>query len=227
MLGEIDIIIGLVKCQDNPEKVVDFRSGLHLRARDLFISLDLRRVFVACWKCQYFSGPGRCGWRYGARDRHACGAVDLRAAPGRALSRADHPGTERGGHPVPVGGRPGAYSHRPGAEWKLTAVRAILASPRYTGHQVWNRQPTAMDRIEPGNTGLGHRPVQRRGLPDGWVISNKPAHACPRDHPHLRPTRRDPPDAPGISRDHHRESELTPGRPAPASPENTGRKEEN
>jgi site-specific DNA recombinase len=55
-------------------------------------------------------------------------------------------------------------------------VRAILANPRYTGHQVWNRQPTAMDLIDPANTGLGHRQVQRWGLPDGWVISARPAH---------------------------------------------------
>jgi site-specific DNA recombinase len=55
-------------------------------------------------------------------------------------------------------------------------VRAILANPRYTGRQVWNRQPTAMDLIDPANTGLGHRQVQRWGLPDGWVISTRPAH---------------------------------------------------
>jgi hypothetical protein len=33
-----------------------------------------------------------------------------------------------------------------------------------------------MDLIDPANTGLGHRQVQRRGLPDGWVISARPAH---------------------------------------------------
>jgi hypothetical protein len=31
-------------------------------------------------------------------------------------------------------------------------------------------------RINTGNTGLGHRPVQRWNLPEGWVISNRPAH---------------------------------------------------
>jgi site-specific DNA recombinase len=55
-------------------------------------------------------------------------------------------------------------------------VRAILANPRYTGRQVWNRQPTAMDLIDPANTGLGHPQVQRWSLPDGWVISARPAH---------------------------------------------------
>jgi hypothetical protein len=33
-----------------------------------------------------------------------------------------------------------------------------------------------MELIDPGNTGLGHRQVQRWGLPDGWVISARPAH---------------------------------------------------
>ena len=55
-------------------------------------------------------------------------------------------------------------------------MRAILANPRYTGRQVWNRQPTAMDLVDPANTGLGRNQVQRWGLPDGWVISARPAH---------------------------------------------------
>jgi site-specific DNA recombinase len=33
-----------------------------------------------------------------------------------------------------------------------------------------------MDLIDPANTGLGHRQVQRWGLPDGWVISARLAH---------------------------------------------------
>jgi hypothetical protein len=55
-------------------------------------------------------------------------------------------------------------------------VRAILANPRYTGRQVWNRQRTDSDLVDPANTGLGHRPVQRWNLPEGWVISARPAH---------------------------------------------------
>ena len=48
--------------------------------------------------------------------------------------------------------------HRSGQYWTLNTVAAILANPRYTGRQVWNRHPT---------TGA---------LPGGWVISDKPAH---------------------------------------------------
>ncbi|MEZ0077171.1 recombinase zinc beta ribbon domain-containing protein [Planotetraspora sp. GP83] len=51
-----------------------------------------------------------------------------------------------------------------------------MSNPRYTGRQVWNRQPTEHELIDPGNTGLGHRQVQWWGLPDGWVISKRPAH---------------------------------------------------
>jgi site-specific DNA recombinase len=54
-------------------------------------------------------------------------------------------------------------------------VAAILANPRYTG-QVWNRQRTDFDLVDPVNTGLGHKQVQRWNLPEGWVISRRPAH---------------------------------------------------
>ena len=55
-------------------------------------------------------------------------------------------------------------------------VAAILTNPRYTGRQVWNRQRTDFDLVDPANTGLGHKQVQRRNLPEGWVISKQPAH---------------------------------------------------
>ena len=41
---------------------------------------------------------------------------------------------------------------------------------------MWNRQRTDRDLVDPANTGLGHRPVQRWNLPAGWVISHRPAH---------------------------------------------------
>jgi DNA invertase Pin-like site-specific DNA recombinase len=80
------------------------------------------------------------------------------------------------GIPCPSAADPGRNPHRSGAAWTLFTVRAILANPRYTGRQVWNRQPTSHELIDPANTGLGHRQVQRWGLPDGWVISARPAH---------------------------------------------------
>jgi site-specific DNA recombinase len=68
--------------------------------------------------------------------------------------------------------------HRSKRAWTLGAVRTILVNPRYTGRQVWNRQPSAYDLIDPANTGLGHRQTHRRIQPDGWVISTRPAHAA-------------------------------------------------
>jgi site-specific DNA recombinase len=57
-------------------------------------------------------------------------------------------------------------------------VAAILANPRYTGRQVWNRQPSHKVLVDPANTTLGHKQVQKWNLPEGWVISKRPAHAA-------------------------------------------------
>jgi hypothetical protein len=80
------------------------------------------------------------------------------------------------GIPCPSASHPKRNPHRSGTAWTLGTVAAILANPRYTGRQVWNRQPASHELIDPANTGLGHRQVQRWGLPDGWVISTRPAH---------------------------------------------------
>jgi len=79
------------------------------------------------------------------------------------------------GIPCPSAADPQRNPHRTGTAWTLSTVAAILANPRYTGRQVWNRQRTDSDLIDPANTGLG-RPVQRWNLPAGWVISARPAH---------------------------------------------------
>jgi site-specific DNA recombinase len=78
--------------------------------------------------------------------------------------------------PCPSAADPERNPHRSGSAWTLHTVRAILGNPRYTGRQVWNRQRTDTHLVDPANTGLGHRPVRRRNLPEGWVISARPAH---------------------------------------------------
>ncbi|MFE2185068.1 recombinase family protein [Streptomyces sp. NPDC059455] len=55
-------------------------------------------------------------------------------------------------------------------------MRAILANPRYTGRQVWNRQRTDHDLIDAANTTLGHRDVTRWNTPADWVVSAQPTH---------------------------------------------------
>ena len=80
------------------------------------------------------------------------------------------------GVPCPSAADPGRNTHRTGAGWTLGTVTTILENPRYTGRQVWNRQRTDTELADPANVALGHKSVQRWNLPDGWVISNRPAH---------------------------------------------------
>ena len=80
------------------------------------------------------------------------------------------------GVPCPSAADPGRNPHRAGVGWALGTVTTILSNPRYTGRQVWNRQRTDKDLADPGNVSLGHKSVQRWNLPDGWVISRRPAH---------------------------------------------------
>jgi site-specific DNA recombinase len=78
--------------------------------------------------------------------------------------------------PCPSAADPGRNPHRTAAGWTLGTVTTILQNPRYTGRQVWNRQRTDRELADPANVSLGHKSVQRWNLPDGWVISRKPAH---------------------------------------------------
>ena len=113
----------------------------------------------------------------GARSRDgAFRAVDLRPAARRPFCGTDRAGAQRGGRALPSASDPGRNPHRTGAGWTLGTVTTILRNPRYTGRQVWNRQRTDRNLVDPGDIALGHRPVQRWNLPDGWVISRKPAH---------------------------------------------------
>ena len=58
----------------------------------------------------------------------------------------------------------------------ITTVAAILANPRYTGRQVWNRQRTDHDPLDPHATLDRHRDVQRWNNAPQWVISQHIAH---------------------------------------------------
>jgi site-specific DNA recombinase len=80
------------------------------------------------------------------------------------------------GVPCPSAADPGRNRHRSGAGWTLGTVTTILENPQYTGRQVWNRQRTDTKLADPANVTLGHKSVQRWNLPDGWIISNRPAH---------------------------------------------------
>jgi hypothetical protein len=76
---------------------------------------------------------------------------------------------------------PAAYDrarnrHRTGEGWTLRAVAEILANPRYTGRQVWNRQYTDHREAQPGDTHTSVGAVRRWNPKDQWVISTELAH---------------------------------------------------
>jgi site-specific DNA recombinase len=58
-------------------------------------------------------------------------------------------GLNEAGVPCPSAADPGRNTHRTGAAWTLGAVIAILENPRYTGRQVWNRQRTDSELVDP------------------------------------------------------------------------------
>ena len=55
------------------------------------------------------------------------------------------------GVPCPSAADPGRNPHRAGSGWTLRTVAAILANPRYTGRQVWNRQPSEAVLVDPAS----------------------------------------------------------------------------
>jgi site-specific DNA recombinase len=76
---------------------------------------------------------------------------------------------------------PGAYDrernqHRVGSVWTLRTVAAILANPRYTGRQVWNRQYTDHREAVPGDRRSSRGPVRVWNPRSDWVFSAEPTH---------------------------------------------------
>jgi hypothetical protein len=65
--------------------------------------------------------------------------------------------------------------HRHREVWTVHTVASILANPRYTGRQVWNRQSTD-PAARPGQVGRPDRAVQRWNPSNEWVISKMIAH---------------------------------------------------
>jgi site-specific DNA recombinase len=76
----------------------------------------------------------------------------------------------------PSAADPNRNPHRHRRVWVLRTVAAILANPRYTGRQVWNRQRTDRDPRHHADALLRHDDVQRWNPTDQWVISAKIAH---------------------------------------------------
>jgi DNA invertase Pin-like site-specific DNA recombinase len=71
---------------------------------------------------------------------------------------------------------PDRNPHRSGAGWTLRTVAAILANPRYTGRQVWNRQHTDRGSLDAADDLLGQAEARRWNMVQQWVISREVAH---------------------------------------------------
>jgi DNA invertase Pin-like site-specific DNA recombinase len=80
------------------------------------------------------------------------------------------------GIPSPSAYDPKRNRHRCGIAWSKPAVRAILANPRYTGWQVWNKQRKDEVLIDVDDVALGHQTRMRWNDPDAWIYSTAVVH---------------------------------------------------
>jgi DNA invertase Pin-like site-specific DNA recombinase len=81
------------------------------------------------------------------------------------------------GIPCPSAADPDRNRHRSGQAWTLQTVAAILANPRYTGRQIWNRQRTDREPRHDVLFNLHGLAEPRRWNPtNDWAISHQAAH---------------------------------------------------
>jgi site-specific DNA recombinase len=78
-------------------------------------------------------------------------------------------GLTRDGIPCPSAHDATRNSHREGVAWAKSAVRAILRNPRYTGHQVWNKQRKQETLLDVEDVALGYETRMRWNPADKWV----------------------------------------------------------
>jgi site-specific DNA recombinase len=80
------------------------------------------------------------------------------------------------GIPSPSGHDRKRNPHRPGLAWSKSAIRVILTNPRYTGHQVWNRQRTDEILLDVNDVALGNTTIVRWNPKQRWVVSTDVVH---------------------------------------------------
>lgn len=123
--------------------------------------------------------PNRIHAQWGRRlhrlDPDPVTAPHVRWIFARRLAGASAAGIARGLNerhiPSPAAHDPDRNTHRIGTVWKVRTVAEILANPRYTGRQVWNRQRTEHHETVPGDkrTSLGR--TRTRNPRSAWAIS--------------------------------------------------------
>lgn len=80
--------------------------------------------------------------------------------------------------PSPSAHDPARNRHRATGRgrWAKSAVRAILLNPRYTGHEVWNKQRKDEVLLDVEDVALGHETKMRWNPPSEWIWSNELTH---------------------------------------------------
>jgi hypothetical protein len=108
------------------------------------------------------STAGRVQWMFAER------------AAGRSISSLVRELNERG-VPCPSGADRARNQHRSGERWIVPTVAVILANPRYTGRQVWNRQSTKGFGAGGRCGGRGSGVAQWSSVGE-WVVSDRVVH---------------------------------------------------
>ncbi len=108
-------------------------------------------------------------------QRIYCEYLGLDGSPEKGLF-AIAEGLTRDGIPCPSAHDRARNQHREGLAWAKSAVKTILTNPRYTGHQVWNRQRKDEVLIDVNDVSLGHITKLRWNDRDQWVYSAKVVH---------------------------------------------------
>jgi site-specific DNA recombinase len=80
------------------------------------------------------------------------------------------------GIPSPSAYDPARNPHRCGIAWSWGAVTTILANPRYTGRQVWNRQRKDEVLLDVQDVALGFTTKQRWNQRADWIWSEQAVH---------------------------------------------------
>ena len=78
----------------------------------------------------------------------------------------------RDGLPSPSAADPERNRHRTGEGWAKSAVKSILANPRYTGRQVWNKQRKDEVLLNVEDVALGYETRMRWNDADTWIWSD-------------------------------------------------------
>ena len=142
--------------------VVGWQLAAHIRTSQVTDALDMAIGGGQTHRRVRFSQ--RQGAQYtSALFARFCAANGVRTSTGRP-----GPNSHRCG--------PARNSHRCGLAWSKSAVRAILANPRYTGRQVWNRQRKDEVLLDIHDVTLGHITKMRWNDDSKWIYSEQIVH---------------------------------------------------